>query len=132
MDLLRQAVTFGLVGLVNTAVGLTVIYVMMFGVGASPVVANMVGYGVGLCVSFTLNSRITFRQGLTVLSGLRFIAAFAISYFANLVCLVTLIGPGGISPTYAQLGSMVIYTLVFFLLSRFFVFNDNGKAEADR
>jgi len=126
-EFFRQALTFGLVGVVNTGVGLAVIYGLMLGAGVGPVISNMAGYAVGLCVSFTLNSRVTFRQGLTVAAALRFLLAFAVAYGANLLCLLALIGPFGVRPEIAQLGAMVVYTGVFFILSKLFVFPAKGQ-----
>lgn len=128
--MLHQFLRFGLVGMVNTAVGLSVIYALMLGLGVSPALSNMAGYAVGLCVSFVLNSRWTFRDRMSLSGALRFLGAFAISYAANLACLLALIGPAGIAPEIAQLAAMVVYTLVFFLLSRLFVFR-RGAAQTE-
>lgn len=126
MDILRQAVKFGLVGTVNTAVGLLVIYSLMLGFDFSPVFSNVGGYAVGLCVSFTLNSLWTFRQPMSLNTALRFLLAFVISYGVNLAVLLILIGPVRMSAEWAQILAIMSYTMSFFVISRMLVFRSGA------
>jgi putative flippase GtrA len=118
----RQATIFGLVGLVNTAVGYgTIIALMAMNLG--PVVANAGGYALGLFVSYLLNSRITFSHSAGASdwsSLLRFLISFALAWLLNLIVLTFALGY--FVPAIAQGLAMVSYTLVFFVLSRSFVF----------
>jgi putative Ca2+/H+ antiporter (TMEM165/GDT1 family) len=59
---LIQMARFGAVGLLNTMAGLGVMYGCMFFFGAGVEIANMLGYGVGVCLSFQLNKRWTFSS----------------------------------------------------------------------
>ena len=109
------------VGVLNTCVGLTTIFLAEL-FGASAVVANACGYGLGLVVSFTLNRRWTFRHtGPRYTAQARFLAAFAVAYTANVACvlLATHLGARGML---AQVAGVLPYTLTFYLLSRYFVF----------
>jgi putative flippase GtrA len=57
-----QLLKFSLVGLINTAVGLSTIYLAMYAVGMDYVSANVSGYAVGIIVAFLLNRSWTFQH----------------------------------------------------------------------
>lgn len=120
-ELVRQVIAFGLVGVVNTCVGLGVFYAMLYLAGAAPGVSNVVGHLVGVCVSFLLNSKVTFQKRATIARAARFLVAFGASLAVNLAVLYGGIALG-LSPGLAQLPAMVSYTATFFLISRLFVF----------
>jgi len=121
--MLRSTIRFGLVGMVNTLVGLAVIAVLLR-LGAGDWLANAASYAVGLCVSFTLNRRWTFGVRGTVEAQEigRFLAAFALSFGANLAVLATMRRLGFAESLIGQGTAMVAYSIVFFVLSRHFVF----------
>lgn len=117
-----QAVRFGLVGVANTVVGLGTIYACLFVLGWPDVPANVAGYTLGLLQSFVLNRNWTFRSRIGILPGLlRFVAVFAVAYAVNLV-LVLGLRRAGIGPALAHAAGIPVYTLIFFVLSRWFVF----------
>lgn len=58
---LKRPFRFVVVGLLNTAVGLGVIYGCKFFLEFGNVLANVVGYACGITVSFLLNSSWTFE-----------------------------------------------------------------------
>lgn len=119
----HSAVRFCLVGLVNTAVGLSLIYGCKFLLGFGDVAANLVGYIIGLMVSFTLNSRWTFRyEGPVWPAVLRFALTFVIAYAANLATALLLIERLGVNAYLAHALATAPYTVTFYLLSRFMVF----------
>lgn len=120
-ELLRQAVTFGLVGVVNTLVGLTVFYSFLYIVGTPPGVSNVIGHCVAVSGSFFLNSKFTFKRAPSAKRAIQFFFVFGVSLAVNLAVLQGGIA-AGLSPGIAQLPAMVTYTAVFFLMSRFHVF----------
>jgi putative flippase GtrA len=125
---LEQPMRFLGVGVVNTLVGLTLIYLARFGLGWADVPANMLGYAVGLAVSFSLNRRWTFRyEGRLLTAQLRFLAAFALAYAANLGALLLLTHGLGITSVLAHPAGMVVYTSIFYILSRTFVFPPSDR-----
>jgi putative flippase GtrA len=118
-------VRFATVGVVNTAVGMMVIYASQR-LGAGTVVANFCGYTVGLMVSFFLNRRWTFQHdGRRYATHLRFIAAFVVAYAANLGC-VLLAEKSGATGMLAQFAGIVPYTVTFYLLCRHIVFPNSS------
>lgn len=120
---LREAIAFGLVGVINTLVGYAVIYTCMLALGMGAVSSNVAGYAVGLCCSFFLNRRLTFRSaGSARAEVLRFLLTFVVAYAINLVILLLSIERFGVPPVYAQVLAGIGYTGVFFVLSKWFVF----------
>lgn len=120
---IRQSVRFGMVGVVNTAIGLAVIFGSIFFFNAGPALANAVGYGAGFLFSFVLNSLWTFgdkRFSAMLLPG--YLLAATIAYLLNLS--VVLLGTHyfGLSPYLVQLLGMGVYTLSMFFGCRWFVF----------
>lgn len=77
-------VRFVMVGVVNTLVGLSVMYLLLNGLGLSYWLSTFIGNSVGACVSFLLNRRFTFRSDGSVLNGfIRFVAVILICYFLS-------------------------------------------------
>lgn len=129
--LLKQTFRFGLVGLTNTGVGLGTILVAQQLFNLDPILSNAMGYAVGLCVSFLLNASWTFSSPVSLTSALRFLLAFAVSYLANLGVLSLALGSGAIHPVLAQVLAMAVYSGIFFLLSRYFVFSGSAEKLAE-
>lgn len=121
---------FVFVGVFNTALGLAVIFAAKAMLGWGDLVANATGYGVGLLTSFVLNRNWTFRdRGHAGPALLRFLAAFALAYAANLATVFGLRDLAGTNPYFAQAAGVVPYTALFFLASRTFVFLDRRSAD---
>ena len=124
--MISQFSRFTLVGIVNTFSGLMVIYGVKWLFGLGDVLSNMIGYGVGLIVSFLLNKSWTFRhEGEFLKSALRFITAFAVAYPVNLGVVFFLIEWGGMNSYVSQALGIPPYMVVFFLLSRYVAFRKN-------
>jgi putative flippase GtrA len=124
--LIGLLVRYGLVGAVNTGIGLAVILGLEFGLKASPVLANAAGYAVGFAVGFLLNRGFVFRSeaGVSV-AGPRYLAAVAACYGLNLLVLQGLravLPTGDLPHAAAQLCAMGTYTVTLFALSRYWVF----------
>lgn len=111
------------VGVVNTVVGLLIIYASKWLLGLSDALANAAGYGVGVCVSFMLNRKWTFRDGGAFSPALlRFILVFSIAYPINLLCVLYMIRQLGFNSYLAQALGTPPYTITFYLANRYFVF----------
>lgn len=117
-----QVLRYLLVGVVNTAVGLSIIFALMHA-GVSDVAANAIGYAIGLCVSFVLNGKWTF--GATALDAgrlLRFLLVVGVAYLANLAALFVARDALGWGSHVGQLAGAAAYTAVGFIGSRWFAF----------
>jgi putative flippase GtrA len=129
-NLVKQAARFATVGALNTLVGLAAIYALMFLAGASPVVANALGYGIGLCCSFLLHRAWTFNSERKVTRALpQFLLAAAVCYFLNLGAVLGSLFLFPAHPYVAQLIGVGLYTLAMFLACRWFVFAPAAKRD---
>lgn len=121
--MIAYVLRFATVGVVNTLIGYAVIFLCMYGLGLGPVTSNVLGYAVGLVVSFVLNRTYTFRSRVAAgPQALRFAVFFGLAYLLNLGILLWLTREVGVASGIAQLAGGVAYFVVFFLLSRYFVF----------
>ena len=110
---------FVLVGLLNTALGLGVIFVASHYFGNYA--ANLIGYLVVVPVSFLTHRDISFRdRGKRASAFIRYLPTIAVGYFANLFTLKTCLSFA--PPFGAQSCAISAHVVVTFLCSRYFVF----------
>lgn len=124
---LARFAAFSITGIVNTLVGVAVI--LLAGVaGAGPVLANIIGYTVGLVLSFALNSRITFRsRSSDKYTAIRFIGAFLVAFFANIAVVLLSIDVLHFSNQLGSLAGTPLYMGLFFLMCERWVFRKTGR-----
>jgi putative flippase GtrA len=119
-------IRFGLAGLANTAVGLSIIALLDLGLHWPPALANAAGYAVGVCVSFFLSRRFVFRSNAPVRgTGPRYLAVVAGGFILNQGVLALaghVLGPTRPAHVAAQLLGMATYTLSVLIASRLWVF----------
>jgi putative flippase GtrA len=116
-------IKFLLVGILNTALGLSVIFAVQQFTTLSDIAANMIGYALGLTMSFCLNKRWTFGfRGEQAASLLRFLGVFAIAYCANLATVIGLKATATLNPLWNQALGVIPYTALFYVGSRCYVF----------
>lgn len=116
------------VGVLNTLVGLLVIYGCKWLLGWGDVPANAVGYAVALANSFFLNRAWTFSDTGAVLPALlRFLIVFVLAYLLNLLTVLLAIDRLGVNSYVAQAIGIAPYTAFSYLGSRYFAFR-SGRA----
>ena len=114
---------FATVGVLNTVVGYAVIFLCMYGFGQSPLLSNILGYACGLVISFVLNRTYTFRSKAAAgPQAVKFAVFFALAYLVNLGVLLLLTRQLGVNGGVSQIVAGIAYFIVFFVLSRTFVF----------
>ncbi|WP_244642943.1 GtrA family protein [Phyllobacterium sp. 628] len=120
----KQVLRFGLVGVLNTATGYSIILVALW-LGWGDIAANMTGYAFGLVVSFFLNSQWTFAKAEYKQASLvvRYILAFLFAYAANLVTVIVIRSMDVLDGWAIHLIGIIIYTALFYLASVYFVFS---------
>jgi len=124
----HQALKFAAIGAINTLLSLAIIFTLRDLAGFSDVSANLCGYTAGLGCSFLLNRRWTFAHTAHWLPALlRFLAVFGLSYLLNIGLVLALLRTG-FEGHLAHLAGMPLYTAVFYLGCRFFVFADRSAA----
>lgn len=121
--MVQRLARFVLTGIANSLAGWTVIFACLLA-GASGVVANVAGFGVGLALSFTLNRFYVFgiKGAVSEREIARFLAVFFVAYGVNLAVLLFAENALGLSSMVAQVPAIGAYCVVFFLLSQKFVF----------
>jgi len=128
----RVAARFALAGLLNTALGFSVILGLEFGLGFAPAAANLGGFLAGWITSYVLNRRMVFRttQGHAS-TAWRYLAVVAAAFAANQAMLrltpavLHALGdplPPVVAALFAQLSGMACYTGLVFVLCRVWVF----------
>ena len=118
----HSIVKFMGVGILNTLLSIVVIFSLKYFANSSDLLANVIGYAVGLSCSFILNKRWTFNHSDHMLSTIpKFLLVFAVSYLFNIVIVLSLI-KFGINPYFAHLAGIPIYSVLFYIGSRHYVF----------
>lgn len=119
-----EAGRFFSVGVANTFVGLSFIYAAKWLFHIGDVAANLLGYSVGLLLSFALNSRWTFAYRGPHLPALgKFLLVTLVAYSTNLLTVLVAIEYFGLNAYVAQASGVVPYTLISYLASKYLVFH---------
>lgn len=126
--LAARMTAFSLIGVVNGVVGIAVIVIAGL-LGAGPLLANVLGYGAGLVVSFTLNSRVTFgSRAVDSATVLRFLGAFIVAFVVNLAVVKVVTDAVGTHRLLGSLAGTPLYVGVFYLLCEYWVFRPAPNA----
>jgi putative flippase GtrA len=136
-------VRFIIVGIANTIVGLSVMYLLLHAAGLSYWTSTFLGNSVGACVSYFLNRIFTFRsQNSVSKSMLRFAVVILSCYFLSYT-----LGRNAVEWAFtynhfftetvktdiAVLVSTCLYTVLNYLCQKLFVFRpmqDKGNAQS--
>ncbi len=111
-------------GGVNTAVGLAVIFGLKWFLDVGDILANVSGYAVGVCVSFMLNSKWTFRyEGAFPPAFVKFVLVLLVAYLANLATVLWFIQVAKVDSYLAQAAGVPVFTAISFLGSRQLAFS---------
>jgi len=117
-----QILKYLLVGIINTIVGYGIIFFLMF-VGVSPEVSNIVGYAVGISVSYVLNKIYTFQSKAHPKKEFpKFVLSLLASYTLNFLTLVLCIHIFKVNPYISQIISGAVYTISGFVFLKYFAF----------
>ena len=125
----RRLFKFSIAGLVNTAIGYIVIFFCMQ-LGLSPSSANLIGYAVGLVMSFLQSRYWVFEsKGSLGEEWPKFIMVFLLAYAANFLLLRLLLAIP-VNAYVAQLFACAAYIAVSFVLNSRFVFLNVERSQA--
>lgn len=114
-------------GALNTVVGFAIIFAMT-AAGASPYLANISGYAVGLALGFWTARKFVFRStGIRSWELSRYLLTFGISWLLNLLILHWSMKAFSFEPMMAQVVAAVGYSVAMFLSGRFHVFSPDEK-----
>lgn len=123
IQLFRRLIPFLVTGVTNSIVGFSVIFLCL-AAGTGGITANIIGYAVALTCSFVLNRHYVFgvRGTISYAEIGRFLVVFTIAFSVNMAVLLLTQSVLGEASAVAQVIAVAAYTLVFYPLSRFFVF----------
>lgn len=118
---LKKVFTFAVVGILNTAIGLSLIYFFRTITG-DEVLANISGYSLGVVISYCLNGKFTFSSKIKSLKTfLKFLFAFLLAWSINISIVLFFISQK-YPPELTHIVGVPAYTIIFYLLSRHYVF----------
>ncbi len=121
---IAQFIKFGLVGVLNTLVGFGsfLIFNLLFNI--QYVIANVLSYIPGLANSFIWNKFWTFKSsGNRNLEAVLFLAVFVPCFLAQNAVLIFLKEIAKLNVVVSQVISMLIYTVLGFILNKTITFN---------
>jgi len=122
----NQFFRFCVVGVSNTLLTLVVVWFLLIKLHFSDYSSNILGYIVGLINSFFWNRKWTFKNHLKVSATVfKFIVIFGISYLFQLANLYLLLHFSNINPYICQILSIFVYTILNFILNKFYTFKSN-------
>ena len=121
---LWQLVRFGIVGGINTLITLIVIYILQELLHVKYTTANLAGYIAGVINSFFWSKLWVFKKlnSNFMREAVLFLVSFGICYGIQFVALLLLVEVLHMADTWAQLVSMVVYTLCNFALNKCITF----------
>lgn len=119
-----ELIKFASVGVLNTVIGLAIIYSLKWYLRWGDASANLVGYMVCIALGFVLNGRWTFgKSTLNSRHLLGYLLVAAAAYLMNLFAVLMSIRVLDVPGNYAQLAGVPVFTLTSFLLNKMFVFS---------
>jgi putative flippase GtrA len=122
---MKQLARFLFVGLFNTGFGYCIIFICMYALAFSPELSNVIGYAIGMVVSYGLNRNFTFRSKQRYAPEIRkFVLVFAVSYALNLTLLVFMTRHLHAEKGVSQITAGLAYVVASYLLSKFYAFRD--------
>jgi putative flippase GtrA len=119
---------FLVTGVANSIVGYSTIFFCLF-MGASGITANITGFAIALTCSFLLNRNYVFgvNGAVSHTEVVKFMCVFLASYGVNVAVLLLIQPYFGEASGAAQVIAIAAYTVVFYPLSRIFVFTSGGS-----
>jgi putative flippase GtrA len=112
-----ELIRFLLVGATNTAVAY-VLY-LLFLIFMPYLYAYSISYGIGVVVSYVLNSLFVFRQPLSLGKFLQFPVVYVIQYGFGAVLLWLLVSQAALAPALAMIAVSVLTIPITYVTSRF-------------
>lgn len=120
---MNQFARFILVGILNTSLGYAIIFASMYLLHFSAIVSNVIGYLLGLTISYSLNRRFTFKSSAQSGPELaKFLFVFITSYLLNLAVLILLLRHTELHEGISQIIAGVAYIAASFSLNKHYVF----------
>lgn len=122
--ILNQLFRYSIVGILNTIIGLSVIFLLYNYFHFDYILANVAGYFFGLVNSFIWNKKWTFKSSEHYTKELiPFLIVFGISYLINLITVIFMVESLKINPNIAQVLGIAAYSSTNFLINKYWTFS---------
>ncbi len=120
---IKKIKRFLLVGIVNAITGYTLIIALYSLLNLNIYLSNLIGYLVGLIISFILNRNFVFKVGGKIINQfIKFIFSFFLSYFLNIFVFYISSEFINLNYYFALLIASLFYSISFFISCNFFTF----------
>ena len=115
------------IGVINTIVGYGLIFTLMF-LGINPFLSNLIGYAVGITVSYILNKNFNFRSEKSTKETFpKFVGVLLTAYVINFAVLFVCLKVLCLNKYLSQLIAGGFYTLFGFLGNRYITFAEEKR-----
>jgi putative flippase GtrA len=116
-------IKFCIIGVINGIVGFSIILCLIYIFNVNYLISSLFGYIGGITTSFILNKYVNFKsEGSLKVEFPLFIGSFIIAYAANALVLYSIVEILHEDKIIGLIVAAGVYTIVFYLTSRFFVF----------
>jgi putative flippase GtrA len=120
-----QAIRYFVIALLNSFIGYGVFLVGCNYFSFSPYLSNILAYIFGIILGLLLNYRyVFFETSLSFDLTIRFLISFIVSFFLNQIVLYAMISFFYVRPNFSQLTAMLSYSVLFYFLNKYYVWND--------
>ena len=118
----KEFIRYVIVGLVANAFGF-LLYILLTGLGVSPVVTISIFYPIHIGLGFYLNKKWSFsHKGRISISAIKYLIAYLGCYILNVAVLKFFHGYLDFSHLIVQAGAILVIALLLFLAQKYWVF----------
>lgn len=123
LSVLFQFIKFGVVGISNTLISLTIYYVLIY-FSINYIVANTIGFVISVLNSYYWNNRFVFKKNEKghFKPLIKTFASYGITFILSTFLLILMINYLGISEMIAPIMNLVITIPLNFILNKFWAF----------
>jgi len=123
IELAKQFLKFGIVGISNTLISLAIYYILVY-LGVHYLIANIVAFVISVCNAYFWNSRYVFkkRNRSNVKSFIRTVVSYGFTFLLGTGLLFIMVELLHISLWIAPLINLCVTTPLNFVLSKFWAF----------
>lgn len=117
-----QFIKFSIVGVMNTTISLIVYYILLF-FGMHFLIANAIGYLVGIINGFILSSKFVFKTDMNINSGSKFVLTYVSSFIIGSTILYFLVEILLVPETIAPLIISIFNVIYNYIINKVWTFN---------
>ena len=121
---IKQFVKFGVVGVSNTLLALTIYYVLVLIFGINYILANTAAFAISVLNAYYWNSKYVFKQSTNSMSKrlIKVYVSYGITFFISTGLLFLMVDIIGISEVVAPIINLSVTVPLNFLLNKFWAF----------